>query len=130
MKVQIGNLTVIVDSMDELDELVRRYGSPPIGGSTTAPDNVCSRADIPKAVAPAGAQREPSPLEKRLDELRDVHGPVFVIIPKGAAAVGMTFKSTTPGRQGTVELLESAADLADADGKTDSRKWFAKLVEE
>lgn len=126
MKVQIGNLTVIVDSMDELDELVRRYGSPPIAGSTTAPDNRYSRADIPQAVAPAGAQREPSPLEKRLDELRDVHGPVFAIIPKQPGQAGQKLKQGDK----LVELLESAADLADADGKTDSRKWFAKLVEE
>jgi hypothetical protein len=125
MKVQIGNLIVTVDSVEELDQLVQRYGhATPAQAPPPAAASAFARAAVtPTAAAPTAAL---SPLEKRLEELREQHGPVYVITPAGPVQSGSRIKHGQPQRD--VEVLESA-ELANRAGEVLAGRWFAKVVE-
>lgn len=69
-----------------------------------------------------------SPLETRLEQLREQHGPVFIIDPKNPVAAGQRIKWGKPEKPSTVEVLESA-ELPGKDGSVVPARYFAKLVD-
>lgn len=77
----------------------------------------------PAADAAAGpvAAAAPSPLESRLELLREAHGPVYVIEPGEPVEIGQKIQYGSPPRP--VEILEPAPP-----GKGGLVRYFAKLV--
>lgn len=121
MRVQIGTLTITVESMEELDQLVQRYGgttSPSASGYTPPTPVIYGRVEEPKP-------QPESPLAIRCNQLREQHGPVFVVEPPQPAEAGHVIPY---GKGHKVELLEPA-ELANEAGMVVSGRWFAKLVD-
>lgn len=125
MKVQIGSLQITVDSMDELDQLIQRYGSTPHVAVTSRASDI-SASVISNSVSNVNNER--TPLEARRNELCEQHGEVFVIHPKDTVTVGQRIKWGKPREEKTVEIIESA-ELPGKDRAIVQGRWFAKLVD-
>lgn len=80
------------------------------------------------AATPAEPTKEYSALEIRINELREQHGPVFVIQPPHPVEPCQKIKWRKGSEDHTVEILEKA-DLAGPTGKVIAGGWFAKLLD-
>lgn len=88
-----------------------------------------------EAEPPAEARQETpppasplSPLAARRLELMEEHGSMYVVEPSVPVTVGQkTPYGKSPPK--TVEIIESAAHLADENGRCVPNRWFAKLVD-
>lgn len=65
-----------------------------------------------------------NPSSARLEELRDMHGPVYRVTPKVPVTVGQTIKNSE-GRE--IEMLE-LDDRGNENGEVAVGVWFAKMI--
>jgi hypothetical protein len=122
MKVEIGSLIVHVESLDELDQLVKRYSGSGVALPVHADSPVVHKRQLP----PDASQFDVSPREQRLEELRDLHGPVHVLQRKDAPTPGQIVQHGDPPRK--VEILEAVTQPG-PDGKVMVGGFFGKIVE-
>jgi len=98
-------------------------GTPTVAGPNGAP------IAEPPPIAEAPPPKIASPLELRIDLLREQHGPVFVIQPTIPVSVGQKIKWRKGQDDHTVEILEDASSLPGPTGKVITGGWFAKILD-
>jgi hypothetical protein len=97
-----------------------------LDGKVSSPIQVETNAAGP--TTETSPPKEQSPLETRLQQLREEHGTVFVIQPSGEVAVGQKIPWHKGKQQVTVEIIDRATE-AGPSGNVVQGGWYAKCLD-